>query len=35
MSETSTIEWEIEQLVKARLFPDERSVLRSALCCVS
>jgi predicted HTH domain antitoxin len=31
MSETSTIEWEIEQLVKARLFPDERSVLRSAM----
>lgn len=31
MSETSTIQWEIEQLVKSRLFPDEQSVLRSAL----
>ena len=31
MSETSTVQWEIEQLVKSRLFPDEQSVLRSAL----
>jgi predicted HTH domain antitoxin len=31
MSEMSTIDWEIEQLVKARLFPDERAVVRSAL----
>jgi predicted HTH domain antitoxin len=31
MSETSTIHWEISQLVKARLFPDEEAVLRSAL----
>ncbi|MBC7249195.1 MAG: UPF0175 family protein [Anaerolineae bacterium] len=31
MSETSTIHWEIDQLVKARLFPDEQAVLRSAL----
>ena len=31
MSEINTIQWEIEQLVKARLFPDEQAVLRSAL----
>jgi len=31
MSENSTIEWEIDQLIKARLFPDEQAVLRSAL----
>jgi predicted HTH domain antitoxin len=31
MNEISTIDWEIEQLVKARLFPDEQSVLRSAM----
>lgn len=31
MSETNTIDWEIDQLVKARLFPDEQAVLRSAL----
>jgi len=31
MSEASTIDWEINQLVKARLFPDEQAVLRSAL----
>jgi len=31
MSETSTIHWEISQLVKTRLFPDEQAVLRSAL----
>jgi predicted HTH domain antitoxin len=31
MSETSTIHWEIDQLVKTRLFPDEEAVLRSAL----
>jgi predicted HTH domain antitoxin len=31
MSETSTVDWEIRQLVKARLFPDERAVLRSAM----
>ena len=31
MSETSTSIWEIEQLVKARLFPDQQAVVRSAL----
>ena len=31
MSEMSTTRWEIDQLVKNRLFPDEESVLRSAL----
>jgi predicted HTH domain antitoxin len=31
MSETSTIRWEINQLVKTQLFPDEEAVLRSAL----
>ena len=31
MSEISTIHWEIGQLVRTRLFPDEQAVLRSAL----
>ena len=31
MSETSTLQWEIDQLVKTELFPDEQAVLRSAL----
>lgn len=31
MSETNTIHWEISQLVKTKLFPDEHAVLRSAL----
>jgi predicted HTH domain antitoxin len=31
MTETSTPHWEIEQLVKTRLFPDTQAVLRSAL----
>jgi predicted HTH domain antitoxin len=31
MIETSTIQWEINQLVKTYLFPDEEAVLRSAL----
>jgi predicted HTH domain antitoxin len=31
MSESSTIHWEITQLVKSKLFPDEQAVLRSAL----
>jgi predicted HTH domain antitoxin len=31
MSKTSTIHWEIDQLVKTKLFPDEQAVLRSAL----
>jgi len=31
MSEMSTTRWEIDQLVKARLFSDEQAVLRSAL----
>ena len=31
MTEASTLQWEIDQLVKARLFPDEQAVLRSAL----
>ncbi len=31
MEENSTIRWEINQLVKTRLFSDEEAVLRSAL----
>ena len=31
MSETTTLQWEIDQLVKTKLFPDEQSVVRSAL----
>jgi predicted HTH domain antitoxin len=31
MCEAIAIDWEVQQLVKARLFPDEESVLRSAL----
>ena len=31
MSESNTIHWEISQLVKTKLFPDELAVLRSAL----
>jgi predicted HTH domain antitoxin len=31
MNEISTVTWEIEQLVKARLFPDQQAVVRSAL----
>lgn len=31
MSESNSIHWEISQLVKSRLFPDEQAVLRSAL----
>ena len=31
MSETSTLQWEIDQLVKAELFPDQQAVLLSAL----
>jgi len=31
MNETSTAQWEIRQLIKSRLFPDEQAVLRSAL----
>lgn len=31
MERVSTVDWEIEQLVKARLFPDQQSVIRSAL----
>ena len=30
-TKTSRIEWQIRQLVEARLFPDEDAVLRSAL----
>jgi len=30
-TETSKTEWEISQLVRTRLFPDEDAVLRSAL----
>jgi len=30
-TKTSKTEWEISQLVKTRLFPDEDAVLRSAL----
>lgn len=31
MSGRNTIQWEISQLVKAKLFPDKEAVLRSAL----
>ena len=31
MSEISTTHWEIDQLVKSKLFPDQQAVLRSAL----
>jgi len=31
MDKVSTVHWEIEQLVKARLFPDQHAVVRSAL----
>jgi predicted HTH domain antitoxin len=31
MADLKSVEWEIDQLVKARLFPDEQSVLRSAM----
>lgn len=31
MNEASTAQWEIQQLIKSRLFPDEQAVLRSAL----
>jgi predicted HTH domain antitoxin len=31
MSETNLIQWEIDQLVKTKLFTDEQAVLRSAL----
>ncbi len=31
MSDSSTVRWEITQLVETRLFPDEETVLRSAL----
>jgi predicted HTH domain antitoxin len=31
MERLSTVDWEIEQLVKARLFPDQQAVVRSAL----
>ena len=31
MSEASTLQWEIEQLVKTKVFPDEPAVVRSAL----
>ncbi len=31
MTDIKSIEWEVNQLVKARLFPDEQSVLRSAM----
>ena len=31
MNETGTLQWEIDQLVKADLFSDEQAVLRSAL----
>jgi predicted HTH domain antitoxin len=31
MSDINTINWEINQLVKTKLFPDEQAVLRSAL----
>jgi predicted HTH domain antitoxin len=31
MAETTTLQWEIDQLVKTKLFPDEQSVVRSAL----
>ena len=31
MEKVSTVDWEIEQLVKARLFPDQQAGVRSAL----
>jgi predicted HTH domain antitoxin len=31
MGKVNTVDWEIEQLVKARLFPDQQAVVRSAL----
>jgi predicted HTH domain antitoxin len=31
MDETNSIQWEVSQLVKTKLFPDEQAVLRSAL----
>jgi len=31
MTETGTLQWEIDQLVKTKLFPDEQAVVRSAL----
>lgn len=31
MSDTSTLQWQIDQLVKTKLFSDEQAVLRSAL----
>jgi predicted HTH domain antitoxin len=31
MNETNMIQWEVRQLVKSKLFPDEQAVLRSAL----
>jgi predicted HTH domain antitoxin len=31
MDKVSTVDWEIDQLVKARLFPDHQAVVRSAL----
>ena len=31
MADIKSIEWEVNQLVKARLFTDEQSVLRSAM----
>lgn len=31
MNETNMIQWEVSQLVKTKLFPDEQAVLRSAL----
>lgn len=31
MDQVSTVDWEIDQLVKARLFPDQQAVVRSAM----
>jgi predicted HTH domain antitoxin len=31
MNETNTIDWEVSQLVKTKLFPDAQAVLRTAL----
>lgn len=31
MKNTESIDWEVDQLVKANLFPDEKAVLRSAM----
>lgn len=31
MNDVNLIQWEIDQLVKTKLFPDEQAVLRSAL----